>query len=252
MSGCVDRAYDFGNPGSLDPNPLPDPSGGPDPSGDPDPNPDPTSDPTPPPPPPPSIPGPPLLVEAGFVDNLTLQLTFSEGIAPAQAVDPQQFRLSGVLAPPGGMYYYGTFYREIGMWNGADYYCGKYCYEYCDYYKDDYCYDRCFDYCYTPPGPPVRIAAISQVPERPDVLLLSLDNGIGGGVCAQLSNYPEDWVSDLFIHYTPQGLAPVQDNDGELLAPIAEHWALDRNAQDQYTEGFLPYMDPIVPIPCPF
>ncbi|MEM9455814.1 MAG: hypothetical protein AAGF11_16660 [Myxococcota bacterium] len=251
LAGCVDRAYDFGDSGSFNPNPDPsgdpDPSGNPDPSGDPNPNPSTTGDPVPPPP---DVPGPPRLIAAQFIDNARLVLTFSEAIAPPTSVNPQQFRLSSAFAPQGEYYYqYGTNYQEVGLTNGVDYFCEEYCYEYC--YQDE-CYDRCWEYCYTPPGPPVRVISVDPIPDRPEALVLGLDNPINGGVCSQLNQFPPEWISDLFIHYTPAGTAPITDNAGDVLAPIAEHWALEPNADFAYIEGFFEWMDPVLPIPCPF
>lgn len=247
LAGCVDRAYDFGDSGSLSPDPDdPDPSGDPSPSGNPDPNP--TSDPQPPPPP--DVPGPPQLIDAQFVDNQTLALVFSEAVAPPTAVDPAQFRLTAAHAPQGKYYYaYGTYYQEPGIWNGAEYVCEEYCYEYC--YEE--CYEECFENCYWPPGPPVRVVGLSALPDRHDVLLLTLDNGIGPGLCKHLSdNFPEEWVSDLFITYTTQGSAPVTDNAGDILAPIAEHWAVQPGSEFEYIEGHFEFMQPMLPIPCVF
>ena len=243
LAGCVDRAYDFGDAGT----------GGPDPTeGDTETGPDPTNgtvDPTTPttePPPPPDVPGPPQLIAVGFADNLTLALTFSEAMAPPTAVDPRQFRLSAAIAPMDEQYYgYGTYYSEVGRWNGVDYHCDEYCYE-------GMCHQRCWEYCYTPPGPPVRVAAITQPADRPDILLLTFDNGIGPGVCAHLQQYPDPWIHDLFIHYTTQGAAPLTDTVGEPLASIAEHWVLQPDVQYAYVEGTLPFMQPQLPIPCIF
>ncbi|MCA9706557.1 MAG: hypothetical protein KDK70_11960 [Myxococcales bacterium] len=245
LAGCVDRSYDFNDSGS---EPEPDTSGGTetDPSGGT--NPDPTTEP-PPPPPPPDVPGPPQLLSVQFVDNLTLALTFTEAVAPPTTVDPAQFRLAAAFAPQGEYYAYGTNYLDPAIWNGVDYTCEEYCYEYC--YQDE-CFERCWEYCYTPPGPPVHVAAVAQLPDQPDVLLLSLDNGISGGVCNQLDGFPDPWIADLFITYTPQGAAPVTDNVGEPLGPIAEHWALQPGLEYEYVEGFFQFMSPMLPIPCPF
>lgn len=248
LAGCVDRAYDFGDGGAVDPDPTEgDTETGPDPTNG---TVDPTVDPTTDPPPPPDVPGPPQLIAVGFSDNLTLALTFSEPLASPQSVDPRQFRLSAAMAPQNQEYYYayGTYYSEVGRWNGTGYFCDEYCYEYC---YEDYCNERCWEYCYTPPGPPIHFSAITQLPDRPDILLLTLDNGIGGGVCAHLQQYPEEWISELFVHYT-QGATPVTDNVGEPLAPIAEHWALQPDLQYSYLEGTLPFMQPQLPIPCVF
>lgn len=258
LAGCVSRAYDFSGDGggdgdssgtsdgtetdptvgSVGPTTTPPPTTSPT---------DPTVDPTDPtgPPPPPELPGPPQLIAAEMLDNLTLGLTFSEAMGAPQSVDPQQFRLSGSYAPKGEYYYqYNTYYQEIGNWNGA---CEEYCYEYC---YDTGCYDQCWDYCQ--PGPQVRIAAITQSPDRTDVLLLTLDNGIGPGVCSQLNGFPEEWTKGLFIHYTPDGAAPILDTQGEALADIGEHWALQPDRQWAYNQGTFPFMEPVIPIPCPF
>lgn len=195
--------------------------------------------------PPPEMPGPPQLIAAEMLDNLTLQLSFSEPLAPPNSVDPQQFRLSIAYAPKGGYYYqYNTYYQEVGNWNGD---CEEYCYEYC---YDTGCNEQCWEYCQ--PGPQLRVAAFEQLYDRPDLLLLFFDNGIGSSVCTQLENFPSEWTRGLFIHYTPEGSAPITDNSGELLADIAEHWALQPNRQWAYNQGTFPFMEPVIPIPCVF
>ncbi len=248
LMGCVDRAYDFGDSGEvIDPTDDPDPT---DPSGDP---PDPTGqppepDPNPMPPPPPSEPGPPRLLDVRFIDAATLELTFSEGMAPTDEVNPRQFRLSAAISPEPGYGYGGTFYQEVGMWNGGEYYCEEYCYEQC---VPDGCYERCFEYCSTPPGPPVVVEAITPT-DRPQVLLLSLSDPISGGVCQELDNLPSDWTAELYIHYTVQGSALVADLDGEAFEDLGAHWVLDFGNEYSYVEGYLPYMSPELAIPCPF
>jgi hypothetical protein len=262
LGGCVSRAYDFddsgggGNDaestGTTDgPSTITvtsDPTVGPTTTPTTTTNPTDPTDPTDPDTTtgiPPEMPGPPQLIAVGFLDNSTLALTFSEPLAPPQSVDPTQFRLSGAYAPKGDYYYqYNTYYQEIGNWNGP---CDEYCYEYC---YDTGCHEECWEYCQ--PGPPVRIAAISQFPDRPDILQLALDNGVGAGVCSQLTNFPEQWTTGLFIHYTPDGSAPVTDNAGELLGDIGEHWALQPERQWAYNQGTFPFMEPVIPIACPF
>lgn len=206
---------------------------------------DPTLDPTDPTAPPPEMPGPPQLIAVGLIDNSTLALTFSEPLSPPQSVDPQQFRMSAAYAPKGDYYYsYNTYYQEIGNWNGT---CEEYCYEYC---YDTGCNEQCWDYCQ--PGPPLRVAAITQPPDQPHLLFLTLDNGIGAGVCSQLANYPEPWTTGLFVHYTPDGASPVTDTQSEPLGDIGEHWALQPDRQWAYNQGTFPFMEPVLPIPCPF
>jgi hypothetical protein len=98
----------------------------------------------------------------------------------------------------------------------------------------------------------VRVASLVQSPDRFDVFLLTFDNGIGSGVCSQLANFPEQWTKGLFIHYTPDGAAQVTDTVGERLADIAEHWPLQPDRQWAYNQGTFPFMEPVIPIPCPF
>ncbi len=246
VGGCADRSYDFGDSGGDGDGSTGATEGSGNPTGNPSGDPtSPTVDPTGDPPPPPDVPGPPQLIAVEMLDNLTLALTFSEGLASTQAVDPKQFRLSAAYAPKGEYYYqYNTYYQEAGNWNGP---CEEYCYEYCYY---DKCGEQCWDYCQ--PGPPLRVAAISQLAERPEVLLLTFDNGIGHGVCTQINNFPEQWHRGLFIHYTPTGSAPVTDTVGERLGNIAEHWALQPDRDFAYNQGDFPFMQPVLPIPCPF
>jgi hypothetical protein len=254
LAGCVDRAFVFdteggeGEGGSETETTTGDPTVGP--STDPTtpttvgPTTDPT-DPTAPPPPPPEMPGPPQLIAAELADNLTLVLSFSEPLSPPSSVDPTQFRLSAAYAPKGEYYYqYNTYYQEVGNWNGS---CEEYCYEYC---YNGQCYEQCWNYCQ--PGPPVRIASLYHPAERPDLLVLTLDNGISAGVCTQLENFPAQWTKGLFIHYTPDGAAPVTDTQGELLDDLGEIWALQPNRQWLYNQGTFPFMEPLVPIPCTF
>ncbi len=256
LGGCVSRAYDFDEGGEDDPEPTGtasttdvDPTVDPTTVG-PTTSPtttatDPTIDPTDPTGPPPEMPGPPQLIAAELLDDLQLLLTFSEPLAAPQAVDPRQFRLSAAYAPKGQYYYqYNTYYQEIGSWNGM---CYEQCYEYC---YDTGCEEYCWDYCQ--PGPPVRVGAIAQPLDRPDLLVLTLDNAIGPGVCTQLETFPSQWATGLFIHYTPDGSAQVTDLVGERLGDIGEHWALQPDRQWTYTQGTFPLMEPVIPIPCPF
>ena len=103
------------------------------------------------------MPGPPMLIEAMLVDPVSLELYFSEPIAATGAVDPSKFRLSAAFA--NGNYSYGTFYADLGRWNGEEK-----CYEYCygDTYQDGGGYGEvggygdgggnCNMWCYTPPA----------------------------------------------------------------------------------------------------
>lgn len=257
IGGCTSRAYDFGeadeggdaeSTGSTGIDSATVTITGPTSAGPATattPTTDPTLDPTDPTGLPPEQPGPPQLIEAELLDGASLLLSFSEPLASTLSVDPRQFRLSAAFTPNGTYYYqYYTYYQEVGSWNGA---CYENCYEYC---YDGSCQEYCWTYCQ--PGPPVRVATLSQPLDRPDLLLLTLDQAIGSGVCSQLQSFPAQWTSALFVHYTPEGSAPITDLSGELLADIAEHWALQPDRQWDYNQGTFPFMEPVLPIPCPF
>lgn len=263
LTGCVDRAFDFGDSGGIgpDPDPNPDPTSDPNPDPTTDPNPDPTGDPVPPPP---DNPGPPQLLDVRYVDNFTLTLTFSEGLASTAAVDPRQFRLSAAFGAAKAQEYgiYGTFYQEVGQWI-TNPEC-QYCYEYCDNYYGGtdgyygsggyyYCPKYCqTEYCYGS-NAPLNILEIVQIPERPDTLWLTFDRGITPQVCENVNSAPPGLVVGLFLHYFASGAAPITDNSGELLASIAEHWVLtDPQLGNTYLDGFFPEMNPMLPIPCEF
>ncbi len=266
LSGCVDRAWDFGGSGSsLDDSGTdsdgPDPTGGP---GDPS-NPTDPTDPTvgPGDPPLPGIPGAPKLIDVQFLDNLTLQLAFNEPMASPDAVDPTAFRLSlgqgGNFEPYYDYYgYYGykwTFYSDPRFYNGEEV-CTQYCWDYCYKYYDPNCYDGtyCYEWCYSSPGAPVTAFQLTLDPNNPSVMQLRFDNGIGAGVCGRTSPYTpgDEYVQGLFLHYT-DSYTPVYDSQGEALAPISETWALQPQIDNSYEPGvFFPRMDPFLPIPCPF
>lgn len=262
LTGCVDRAYDFGiagsGPGTGTDSDGPDPTGGAD---------DPTNptDPTvgPDDPPPPGIPGTPQLIDIRFLDNLTLQLTFNEPMSSPDAVDPTAFRLSlaqgADFEPYYGYYgYYGykwTFYNDLRFYNGPEV-CTEYCWDDCYDDDDPYCYDGkyCYEWCYSEPGPRVTAFQLTLDANDPSLMQLRFDNGIGAGVCNRTTPYnPEDdYVEGLFLHYT-DSYTPVVDAQGEALPPISETWALQPSIDNSYEPGsFFERMDPFLPIPCPF
>jgi hypothetical protein len=191
---------------------------------------------------PPPLDGPPQLIDAFFLTNNTLQLVFSEPIAPTTGVDTAKFRLS--LAYAGGYYYGdGTQYADVGNWNGEEY-----CYEYCGPAPGDPCYE----WCYTMQGPHLRVAKMENGPATHQVTL-TFDAPVQSGVCDMVDNL-EEWGygAGLFIHYSNNGFPGIADTQNEPLDAIAEHWVLRPHDRWGNQQGDFPFMDPYIPIPCPF
>lgn len=220
---------------------------------------DPTTDPTGPQP----HPGPPMLVDAVLLDQVSLELYFSEPIAAAGSVDPSKFRLSGAFA--NAYYSYGTFYADLGRWNGDEK-----CYEYC--YGDSYgevggytsldggygevgggdTGQNCNMWCYTPPGPPVKVVAVTSTGYS-DRVILTLDQVLKPNVCKQIQQRLEQGAdaSAIFLHYSNNGQG-IADLEGEQLEAISEAWVLLATQDYSYQPSFFPLMDPFIPIDCPF
>jgi hypothetical protein len=203
-------------------------------------------------------PGPPMLIDAQFLDNLTVELFFSEPIAPPDGVDPTKFRLSVGVSWAG---YYGPYgytqYLDLGQWNGEEH-CEEYCcynYEYC--YDYDHDGDYCYEWCYQQPGPPVKIALVQSSGYASRARLV-LDQGIKTQVCTQIdewlnNGYGEGNIGGIFVHYSNNGSTAIVDSDESLpLDAIAEHWVVLSTQQNLSVQGQFPLMNPFIPIDCPF
>jgi hypothetical protein len=203
-----------------------------------------------------SPPGPPMLIEGRMVDPLTVELVFSEPIAATGAITPSNFRLSAAFA--NGYYSYGTFYADLGRWNGTEM-----CYQYC--YGDTYGGEvggevggygesgqNCNEWCYTPPGPPVHVIGVTNGAYS-DRVLLTLDQMISANVCSQFQLKLQQGAdaSAIFVHYSNNGPG-ITDLDGEQLAAISEAWVLLTTQYYSYQPKFFPLMNPFIPIECPF
>lgn len=209
----------------------------------------PTTDPTDPTGPIPTD-GPPQLIAAQVLDAFVVELFFNEPIAQLGAVDTAKFRLSAAWTAP--QYYYGTgtWYSDLGRWNGEEV-----CMEYC--YGDDYGYgesgDNCNEWCYTPAGPDVKVQSVTNHNYYSDRVLLALDQPITANLCKQIRQREEDGadVAAMFLHYSNNGVG-ITDTDNEQLDAIAEHWVLLSNQDYSYQPEPFPFMNPFVPISCPF
>lgn len=231
------------NPSDPSGNPS-DPTSTPTDPSDPTVNPtDPTVDPTVDPTGPISQPGPPQLIAAQVLDNLTVELFFSEPIATIGAIDTAKFRLSASFS--NAYYSDATWYSDLGRWNGEEV-CNEYCYG--EYTTGE----ECYEWCYTPAGPNVHVQSIVNSGYT-DRVLLTLDQGMTSNLCKQLADRLENGATTaaIFLHYSNNGQG-ITDLDGEQLDAIAEHWVLLTNQYYSYQQGTFPFMNPFIPIQCPF
>jgi hypothetical protein len=196
---------------------------------------------------PPPLDGPPQLIDAFFLDESTLQLVFSEPIAPTDGVDPAKFRLS--LAYAGGGYYgQTTHYNDIGNWNGEEY-CQEYCG--CNFICDTDGYE-CYEWCYTSQGPLLQVSGMENGPAAHQVIL-SLDHPVKPTVCKVLTDIDMfGYEGGIFVHYSNNGFPGIVDTQSEPLDAISEHWVLRPSDRWANQQGDFPFMDPYIPIPCPF
>lgn len=198
------------------------------------------------------IAGPPQLIDVQVLDGNVLELYFNEAMTDPSAIDPNNFRLSLSYSNyyGNGYEYGGTFYADLSRFTGEEI-CNEYCY--CEYY-DEYCEEEyCNEYCYTQPGPPIMPIGLSPTPGLGDRFQLILDTPITTQICDRVREYQQNWSSaGIFLHYSNNAAPLVSDSQGELLAPIAEHWVLPPQREYSYVPGYFDAMVPFIPINCPF
>jgi hypothetical protein len=228
-----------GNPSDPTSNPS-------DPTTPTDPTVDPTVDPSDPTVDPSGTPhdGPPQLIAAQVLDQFTVELFFSEPIATISGIDTAKFRLSAAFS--NAYYAQGTWYSDLGRWNGEEV-CHEYCYG--DYTEGP---ENCYEWCYTPAGPNVHVQGVLNG-YTSDRVLLTLDQPITSNLCKQLQDRIENGADTaaIFLHYSNNGQG-ITDLEGEQLDAIAEHWVLLTQQYYSYQQGTFPSMNPFIPIACPF
>ena len=160
-----------------------------------------------------------------------LLLRFSEPMAPVDAVDPSDFRVSFARTQSYSGYYgeYNwSFYADPGIY---------YSYNYYDY-------------------TPLVVTKVSAGNKATDIVL-RFENALDPQVCAWLAQLEQDFENNpslqaevaLFPHYSP-GAVPVESLDGEALAPIGPDW-VEYDSSFMNVEGYgWPNLDPQVEIPC--
>ncbi len=155
--------------------------------------------------------------------NATLVLTFSDAVAPVDAVDPADFKISYAWT-------YSVMYKQL--------------------YEVSYYIDPNNDF----GGTPVAMTAIANGP-NPDQISLDLMPGVDPGICTTIQNYIEGANlgvtvdAGLFPHYSP-GATPVTSEGGIDLLPIGPEWVEVDSYYLQFDVFHWPNLDPQIPIPC--
>lgn len=180
---------------------------------------------------------PPALVAVEFLDQLTLQLTFTKPMAPVDMVDPKSFRLGLAI----GLYDFegnnvGTKLYSPEYFNpGFD----------CPPPYEDYSCD------YSPSELVLVLDAINH-PSHPKKILLNLSEKIRPSLCSFINADIEDQKPVLHIHYAADEMMPIADLDGLLLPPLAGEWVNIPGDFASYDGRPSDLYNPFLPIPCPF
>jgi len=189
---------------------------------------------------------PPALVSASLVDPFTLQLSFTEPIAPVDTVNPKRFRLSVAFGYAG---LYGgqatTSLQDARLINYT---------EKCVpcYYEPYYYY--CDPTCYYAPSDEIAVLDLFNHYADPNSIFLALSTPIQPTLCKTIALLSETATGDavLHLHYADGGLAQITDLAGLPLPANGEFWV--KYDGDFYTYVAPPFSNftPFVPIPCPF
>ncbi|WAS96956.1 hypothetical protein [Nannocystis punicea] len=221
----------------IDPTPLP---------------PDPTN-PLPPPDPPPPADVPPALLGVKLRDPSTLQLSFTEPLAPVDTVNPKRFRLSMAQAYMGN---YGgqpsTTLIDLRYYNleqvcppdppAPCYYEPPYNYYYC--YYEPFCY-------YQSTGELVA-TDVAPLDGDPTSLLISLSAPIQPFLCSTLDAFEDNpnFQMVLHLHYAAGGLSALQDLTGLAVPSLGDAWVKYDGNFYSYQGGAFSTLNPFLPIPC--
>jgi hypothetical protein len=206
---------------------------------------DPTTGPPDPPPPPPGDLTPPALVSAVLLDTQTLQLSFTEPIAPVDMVNPKRFRFSlavGYFGTYGGQPQ--TFIRDPRYFNYT---------QYCQPCEPPDCYYNPY-YCYYQPSEEILVAELYNHYADPNSLLLFLTEPIRPSLCNAVNQGGDTKISDavLHLHYADGGLSQITDLAGIPLGPDGKFWVQYDGNYYVYNAPAFANFTPFVPIPCDF
>lgn len=186
---------------------------------------------------------PPRLIDGEFVNATTLELLFNEPLAPADAVDPNKWRLS--MAYANEYYYYdpytSTIYADPGIVGTGQYYCWNECW-----------YDECYEYCYWQQEH-VTVTKVTHHPSDPARIRLTLSHPMNDEHCDWIagSGWGNTSGNGFHVHYSNNGSPHVTDLNGNALDAIAEHWVLSASDYYDSVQGSFPSMPSLIPIACP-
>lgn len=204
-----------------------------------------TTDVPPPPPPPPPPDTPPALLAVEALDPQILRLTFTEPMAPVDAVNPKRFRLSAGRFRSEAYYGYArTLYTDVEVYNHQEY-CNENCYEYYE------CYYQCYY------GPNLPVDVLDALPDayNPAQVVLLLSAPITRSLCNfanQFSGNPQI-PGGLLLHYADGGAAQLTDLAGLPVVGFGETWVKETDEFTRYVDDLqFPELVPFLPIPCPF
>lgn len=225
-----------------------------DPTGPPFP-PDPTlplPPPDPPPPDPPPVDVPPALLGVKLLDASTLQLSFTEPLAPVETVNPKRFRLSIAQAYLGN---YGgqpnTTLIDPRYYN-LEQYCSPNPPPPC-YYEPPYDY-----YCYYGPScyyqstGPLVATSVAALDGDPTSLVIGLGVPIQPFLCNTLQAFEDNpnFQMVLHLHYAAGGLSELQDLGGLAVPSLGDAWVKYDGNFYSYPGPAFSTLDPFLPIPC--
>ncbi|WP_434417440.1 hypothetical protein [Nannocystis pusilla] len=226
-----------------------------DPTGPPFP-PDPTlplPPPDPPPPDPPPVDVPPALIGVKLLDASTLQLSFTEPLAPVETVNPKRFRLSVAQA------YYGNYGGQPSTtlldprYYNLEQYCSPDPPPPC-YYEPPYNYYYCYygPSCYYQSTGPLVATSVAPLDGDPTSLVIGLGVPIQPFLCNTLQAFEgnPNIRMVLHLHYAAGGLSELQDLTGLAVPSLGDAWVkYDGNFYSYQGEAFST-LDPFLPIPC--
>lgn len=207
-----------------------------------------TFEPPPPPPPPPGDITPPALVAVSLPDPFTLQLSFTEAIAPVDDVNPKRFRLSFARG------YDGTYGGDpyVTLLDPRFYNLAQTCTPSCYYGPDPYyCYYE--PHCYYTPTGPIDVFDVMNHYSDPTSIVLALTTPIQPSLCDVLSQASGPFTFVLHLHYASGGLAQVTDLAGLPLPSLADGWVKNNSEYLPYHDA-IPFtnFNPFLPIVCGF